>query len=224
MTFPRCRAGLQGLSACDPSVSSERTTGSVPRGLGGAFRAPAVTLNLNGRSRRFASHRIRSRRCPASDIPPVRQLPGDASATVRPTQGQMGRRVPTSWFLTTSPACSAQKALGLLRPKAGRDSLRFPVGTPTMADRSRRPLVVSSRRLPVDHRFPQRVSHPSKNSPRQQPYRVTAAVTLMSFPTPTRPPDLRRERARPFRRTERPPQAPRSPPPKQWKRIAPALP
>jgi hypothetical protein len=27
--------------------------------------------------------------------------------------------------------------------------------------------VVSSRRLPVDHRFPQRVSHPSKNSPRR---------------------------------------------------------
>jgi len=79
----------------------------------------------------------------------------------------MTKHVPPSWFLTTSTVYSAQEALGLLHPKARRGSLRFPMNTPTMADRSRRPMAESSWRSPVSHRFPQRGSHPSKNSPRQ---------------------------------------------------------
>jgi hypothetical protein len=62
----------------------------------------------------------------------------------------------------------------LLRPKTDRGSLHFAMKTPSAISRSQQ-------RMEVIHHSAQCGSHPSKNSPRQQPYRVTAAVALLPF-------------------------------------------
>jgi len=130
-------------------------------------RLSSHRTGLVRRPRLFASHRIRSRCVPRIRQTHWRSTPDDVAADVRTVHCQVASHVPSSWFLTTSTVCSLQVASGLLRPEAGRGSLRFPMNTPTMADRSRRPMAESSWRSPVSHRFPQRGSHPSKNSPRQ---------------------------------------------------------
>jgi hypothetical protein len=80
--------------------------------------------------RRSASHGIRSRCVPRRRHTCRRPLPGDVSATVRPTCCQAPGHVPPSWFLTTSTVYSARQAPGLLHPEAKRGSLRFTVRSP----------------------------------------------------------------------------------------------
>jgi hypothetical protein len=63
--------------------------------------------------------------CPAFDMPPVRPLPDDVSAIVRPVGCQAFRRVPSPWFLTTSTVYSAPAVSGLLHPDTEQGSLRF---------------------------------------------------------------------------------------------------
>ncbi len=65
-------------------------------------------------------------------------------------------------------------ASGLLHPKADRGSLHFAMHTPSAIGRNQPPMAAK-------HHSAQCGSHPSKNSPRQQPYRVTAAVALLPF-------------------------------------------
>jgi len=76
--------------------------------------------------------------------------------------------VPPPRFLTALTACSTRVPAGLLHPATDREVRRVSVvqRQPTR----RRPVPCAS--------FPRR-SHPSKNSPRQQPYRVTAAFAFL---------------------------------------------
>jgi len=61
-----------------------------------------------------------------------------------------------------------------LRPKTDRGSLHFVLGTPPAVSRS-------FKLVEVVHHSAQCGSHPPKNSPRQQPYRVAAAVAPLPF-------------------------------------------
>jgi hypothetical protein len=54
-----------------------------------------------------------------------------------------------------------------------------------------RPTEHRSAGLRPSSRFPRRDSHPSKNSPRRQPYRVTAAVAFLPLPLLRLPPARR---------------------------------
>jgi hypothetical protein len=89
--------------------------------------------------------------------------------------------VPPSWFHTTSTAYSTLPAAGLLHPATdpgvhprffrGASTCR-PTTEVTVRDLDTRPL--PSRRG----------SYPTKSFPRQQPYRITAAVALLPFTPP----------------------------------------
>jgi len=86
---------------------------------------------------RSASPGIRSRGAPHPTFPFMRPLPDDVAAIVRPVAAKR----PTRSVLVVSRHLDGllrMGALGLLRPKAGRGSLRFPVPIPSVADRSRR--------------------------------------------------------------------------------------
>jgi hypothetical protein len=84
--------------------------------------------------------------------------------------------VPPSWSLTTSTVCSSGGLAGLLHPAAGPGVRRVSVavasvhGDPGIPRRG-------AGRLPRDAR-----SYPSKNVPRSQPHRVSAAVASLTFP------------------------------------------
>lgn len=78
--------------------------------------------------------------------------------------------VPTSWFLTTSPGCSALalQAYCILLPTMGFIASRLAVGVEA--------------NLAAHEELPSRcVSDPSKNTTGRQPYRVTAAVAPLAF-------------------------------------------
>lgn len=66
-----------------------------------------------------------------------------------------------------------EQAVSLLRLTAGLRFAAFPLRSPQSTDRSR----LNGHRRDS----PQRVSHPSKDSPRQQPHRVTTAVAFLTF-------------------------------------------
>jgi len=89
---------------------------------------------------------------------------------------------------------------------------------------SRRPLVVSSRRLLVDHRFPQRVYTPRRIPLASSRTASPRPLPSCRFPASNRPPGLRRDRFRPCRRARRPLRAPPTPLPKQWRSAAPVVP
>ena len=109
--------------------------------------------------------------CPAADMPRARPL-REAEASVGPTVPPASH-VPPSWFRTTSTVCSAQRVAGLLHPAASQGFAAFRVLPPPASPESDRGGRGQS---------PRRGSHPSKSSPRQQPYRITAAVALLPFP------------------------------------------
>jgi hypothetical protein len=84
--------------------------------------------------------------------------------------------VPPSWSLTTSTVCSSGGLAGLLHPAAGPGVRRVSVAVASV----RRDPGIPRRgagRLPRDAR-----SYPSKNVPRSQPHRVSAAVASLTFP------------------------------------------
>jgi hypothetical protein len=109
--------------------------------------------------------------CPPADMPSVRSLQ-EAEASVVPTVPPASR-VPPSWFLTTSTVCSAQWVAGLLHPAASQGFAAFQVSPPSAPPESD-----GGGRGPS----PRRGSHPTKISPRQQPYRITAAVAFVLLP------------------------------------------
>jgi hypothetical protein len=88
--------------------------------------------------------------------------------------------VPSLWFCTTSMASAALPVVGLLHPTA-EPGVRCVsrARSPNPTRRSAHSMRAWSR---VEARgFPQRESHPSKNSPPRQPHCVTAAVTCLPF-------------------------------------------
>ena len=109
--------------------------------------------------------------CPPADMPRMRSL-REAEASVVLTVPPASR-VPPSWFLTTPTVCSAQWVAGLLHPAASQGFAAFRVSPPSASPESD-----GGGRGPS----PRRGSHPSKSSPRQQPYRITAAVAFVLLP------------------------------------------
>jgi len=110
--------------------------------------------------------------------------------------------VPPSWFRTTSAAYSASRFADVLQPAAGpgvhRVSLRLAAFTPLTHPRLRAGRAVGP--IPT-------MPHPSEDSPRPQPYDVTAAAAFLPFAVPTiiaacaeitavEPPAPKRERTR----------------------------
>jgi len=75
-------------------------------------------------------------------------------------------RVPPSCFLSISTVYSNSWLQVYFTLKTTMGFITFPVS----------PRVVKRRRIPP---FPQRGSYPPKNSPYQQPYRITAALTFL---------------------------------------------
>jgi hypothetical protein len=119
---------------------------------------------------------------PFADIPGARPLPrAESEDKVRfgpavPT----ANHVPSSRFLTASTGCSVLQAAGLLRPAASRRV--HCVLRPMVARAPEAPPRRMSETVGPAERAPQCGSHPPKSSPRQQPYRITAAVALLSLP------------------------------------------
>jgi hypothetical protein len=93
-------------------------------------------------------------------------------------EGSFGQAIPLAW--SRSACAVSHRPDGLLHP--GAAGLLHPA-----TDREVRP-VSDLQRQPTQRQpvpcapFPRRGSHPSKNSPRQQPYRVTAASALLPLP------------------------------------------
>jgi hypothetical protein len=82
--------------------------------------------------------------------------------------------VPPSWFRTTSMVFSARELRVCCTPQPAKGSSRF--------------MRAASPLHPKVAQFagcisPRRGSHPSKTSPRQQPYRITAAVAFLPLPS-----------------------------------------
>lgn len=138
---------------------------------------------------------------PFADVPGARSLPRPMSedivrfgSTVPPAN-----RVPSSRFLTVSTGCSVLQAAGLLRPAASHRV--HCVLRPMVARAPEAPPKRMSETVGPVERAPQCGSHPPKSSPRQQPYRITAALALLSLlsgalhkcstPRPGRPPHRR---------------------------------
>jgi hypothetical protein len=95
-------------------------------------------------------------------------------------------RVPPPRFLTALTACSVQRPWVCCTPQPARGSPRF---------RGWPPAWIRWIRAEASTPFPTARVHPSKNSPRQQPYRVTAARcphVVTTHPAPDAPGDARR--------------------------------
>ena len=124
-----------------------------------------------------ASLGIHPRVCPPSDIPDARPLHGNIAA-------------PDRQVAATRPACSARVVLhhldGLLRTPgfgfvAPRCQNGFAAFQSCAINHQPRPKPAPAA---GQHPPPRNAVHPSKSSPRQQPYRITAAVPLLPFPSP----------------------------------------
>ena len=186
-------AGPSGFSPSRASSPSESWCRGVPRDLRLTFRAPdgcgstRVPLPTFGS---FASLGFRSS-C-VSPLPLVRpaplsrdpttlssrgtcaSTPGDVSAAIVALAYPAIAPVPPSWFRTTSTVSSAQ----------GFRACCIPVPEGVRRVSPSRPPLVALRR-PEDRRplssggsrgSPLRTSHPSKKSPRQQPFHIAVAV------------------------------------------------
>lgn len=161
MTFP-VTGRSSGSSWVQLSLSTRMTCEpSVPHALVVAFRAPPP----NGfDSRQCASHGIHSLVFPRFRLDPpcpLHEAEAPIGDGIRPPSSRSAHVVShhLDGFL--------QDGLpGLLHPGSGRGSHRF-------CDCLTRSPGPSSA-------FPMR-THPSKNSPRRQPYRITAAIAFLSF-------------------------------------------
>jgi hypothetical protein len=122
---------------------------------------------------RSASHGIRSRVCPAADMPTARPLPDDVAAIVRPSHRQVTRSR-SARGLSPLRRFTPCRGLGFVAPQNRPGFIAFRDGHPTRP----RP---KPQAVEMFHPSAQCGSHPPKNSPRQQPYRVTAAVALLPF-------------------------------------------
>lgn len=97
---------------------------------------------------------------------------------LRPLANQTRSPVPTSWFRTTSPVCSA----ACLREET--DTLRCPRVAGLLhpaTDRGVRRVSNPAILLPGGPSFSRDATHPSKDSTRSQPYRVTTALAFLTF-------------------------------------------
>ena len=145
--------------------------------------------------RRFASHTDRSQCAYRTSSPGHSSAPPPTYPTCRflprhPEERRFGcpeptrHLVPPPWFLSTMTVCSARQlqAYCSLVPTLG-----FTAFPPSPNPRPGRPPRASASRsdpIPWSYReaSPQRGSYPSTNSPRQQPYRITAAVAFLRLP------------------------------------------
>jgi hypothetical protein len=168
MTFrPLPAWGLQGFSLTSAVFGrSLGTTAFV------AFASPSKRSHGAGTaSRWFLLSWDSSVALPPAYLPRVHsqepRLPSDRRC-------QTPVHVPPSWFRTTSTACSALELRVCCTPQPAKGSPRF--------------VLAASPCRPKTTRFdgllsPRRGSHPSKSSPRQQPYRITAAVAFLPLPS-----------------------------------------
>jgi len=115
---------------------------------------------------------------PSTDAPFARPLPG-AEAPLGPTLPS----VRSCSVLVVPPHLDGflrAEAAGLLHPAIGHGVRRvFGLASPAPEHHPE----AMSRRGTTDQQSPRRGSHPSKASPRRQPYRLTTAVALLSLPS-----------------------------------------
>jgi hypothetical protein len=175
----RCRPdprGIPGSTAPDraaaPQMLRIHTNRGVPRNLAPLLQSALALPELLAASEEASSSSslgIRSRIAPLSfDLLCVHsRKPRLPSA--RSCQGP--DPVPSSWSLTTSTVCSAQGLRVCCTPLTTLGFDAFLAGTPR-----RRPGWVALERPSPS---PRRESYPSKSSPHQQPYRITAALALL---------------------------------------------
>jgi hypothetical protein len=171
LTFARHRVGLQGSIASRSPKFACLSIGGVPLGLGATFQAPAIARDrpspicLSWNSSSWCAH---PPACPPSVHSPMASPP-PFGPEVPPSESRSVLVVShhLDGFLRSA-------APGLLHPGTGLGSRRFPTSHPRDPSQSRDPSEPG--------RSPQRLSHPSKNSPHPQPYRVTAAVALLPLP------------------------------------------
>lgn len=112
--------------------------------------------------------------CPAVDIPPARLLPDTVASAVRPNHRQVTGSRSVRGF---SPLrrFTPRRCFGFVAPRSRPGFIAFRDGT------FRQTVRRSSLFDGTNHHSAQCGSHPPKNSPRQQPYCVTAAVALLPF-------------------------------------------
>jgi hypothetical protein len=144
---------------------------------------PTSSRGIRHGTRSRADHRFR----PSIDITPERPLPRGVATSLR-TRAAGSKRVPSSWFRTTSTVSSALEIAGLLHPAADPGVRR--VSRASTATNHYRSSGWIDRHVPR-----RRVSYPPKDSPRLQPHRVTAAVAFLPF-FPSRSCDSFRSRCR----------------------------
>jgi hypothetical protein len=113
-------------------------------------------------------------------LPPA-YLPRIHSREPKPPSGQRCQtpaHVPPSWFRTTTTVFSTRESRVCCTPQPAKGSPRFLLAATAPPGGGR-----------ATGQSPRRGSHPSKTSPRQQPYCITAAVAFLSLPScPTWPP------------------------------------
>lgn len=128
-------------------------------------------LIIEPRRKRLCLSWDSSRFRPSID-PSSRPLQLGPKASLRSVRCQTARFVPLSWFLTTSAAYSVTEFAGLFRPAANHEVHRVSPSPRPLTCRSR---CTRAATLPA-------MSYPSKNSPHRQPFRITAAVALLTLP------------------------------------------
>lgn len=106
----------------------------------------------------------------------VVSTPGSVAATFGSSAPPPTSHVPSSQGLTATTVCSTTELSGLLHPETEQGSLCFasPALPPPTASED---AIVRASARP----FPQRCSHPSKKTPRQQPCCVAATVAFLSL-------------------------------------------
>jgi len=155
---------MSGLSHLAASASDRGRSGNSRVD----FTSPSERPSAPGTAMRSASLGIHSRGFPSVDMTRCVHSRSPSLVSLGPTLPQVGR-VPPSWFLTTSAACSAMGVRVCCNP--------LPAGVHRVfADRDG-----PGRSRTRDRRVPA-VQHPPKNSPRQQPYRITAASSFLPLP------------------------------------------
>jgi hypothetical protein len=219
MTFACHQAGLQGLPVRALPVQSGRLHGPAfytfisPSECDSSQAGPVGPTLLSAIS--TSSHGIRVR--PPADI--LRSRPP------RHTRGPDFGDPPPRLIACSVPAVShhldgflREQAVSLLRLTSGQRFAAFPSSTS--------PLAAETASVDGFPSSPQRVSHPSKDSPRPQPHRVTTAVAFLTFHSlralPRSSPKSRLTSRHQLPHSPKSPRCPRSPRPKS--RFAPTKP
>ena len=146
MTFSRFGVGLQGLSGpTPPRRSNEQQEVSLLILASPSKRLPSHRISIHRSEDQCASLGIRSRVCPAVDVSPTRPLPDTVASAVRPSHRQVTESRSAHVVFHHFDGLLRVEALGLLRPKADRGSLRFAMACTTAP----RNAVHTLRRIPL---------------------------------------------------------------------------